>query len=125
MSDGLRSSTLCNNIIIIIIITIIISSLSLHYNSEITERELRHSRDHVPIAEKLQPGWLFPLYPRQQSRIQDCLRFLPGDPDNDRVGYLGEKMSYFGPELSALPRDYCSVLFIWIRIFRAEFLWTI
>jgi hypothetical protein len=36
------------------------------------ERELRHSRDTVIIAEESMTGWLFPLRPRQQSQSTDC-----------------------------------------------------
>ena len=62
------------------------------------ERQLRHSTDHVLTAEQLMKGWLFPLHPRLQSLITDCLRFSPGDTDNDQ-----NTGATVGPKLSGLP----------------------
>jgi hypothetical protein len=47
------------HVIIIIIIIMDILSPSFHYNSEIREKQLHHSRDHVLTPEELLPlGWV-------------------------------------------------------------------
>jgi hypothetical protein len=110
----------------IIIITITLSSLSLHCNSEITEKESYDTRE---ITYSLLSSY----------RLAGSSRFTHASSHGFRIvsgfypviwkmtGWVtwGKEGVIFGPQLSGLPRDYSSVLFIWIRIFRAEFLWTI
>jgi hypothetical protein len=54
--------------------------------------EPKHSRDHVLTAEELKSSWLLPLHPRHQPRSADCLRISPGDPDNDRITGVKERL---------------------------------
>lgn len=90
--------------------------LSIHCIGGIREKEIRDTqRDHVLTGEELKTSWLFLLYPCNQSRSMNCLRYPPWILVNDRISG-GVREGYSWPKIvriiqgsgllgSGLPRD--------------------